>query len=80
MKPLLMAKESLSVLAKRLALHSISPNQKHASLPTPRAVQLVIAGRAPIQLVDADTGRVLGFRQTYQEASRYARLLERGAT
>lgn len=47
-------------------------HQRRELLPKPRAVQLFIAGGAPIQLHDADTGSVLGFRQTYVEAEGYA--------
>ncbi len=76
------AKNGLAELATALHLPGLDRkafHQQHEPLPKPRAVQLFIAGKAPIQLRDADTGRVLGFRQNYIEADGYARALEQGA-
>lgn len=76
------ARDSLAGLANVLYPAGQTHNERHQQpepLPKPRAVQLFIAGNAPIQLRDADTGHVLGFRQTYTEACGYARELERGA-
>ncbi len=43
----------------------------------PRATQLFIKG-AMVQILDADTGRCLGFRQSYLEAEQLAKHLESG--
>lgn len=47
-------------------------------LVAPRATQLRITGNAMIRIVDADTGVVLGFRQTISEARSLQCALERG--
>lgn len=44
----------------------------------PRATQLLIKGRGLVQVLDADTGRCLGFRQSYLEAEQLAKHLESG--
>ena len=44
----------------------------------PRHVRIHIAGRQMIRLLDAETGRVLAYRQNYTDARIAARLLERG--
>lgn len=44
----------------------------------PRATQVFIHGPAMVQVKDADTGRVLGFRRNYQDACTLANQLERG--
>jgi len=50
--------------------------QQH-SMP-PRQVQIHIAGRQMIRLLDAQTGRVLAYRQNYADARIAARQFERG--
>lgn len=44
----------------------------------PHRVQIHVAGRQMIRLLDADTGRVLAYRQNYADARIAARQLERG--
>lgn len=44
----------------------------------PRATRLEITGNALVRILDADTGRVLGFRQTVREARWLQQALERG--
>ncbi len=44
----------------------------------PRRVQIHIAGRQMIRLLDAESGRVLAYRQNYADARIAARQLERG--
>ncbi|WP_341304699.1 hypothetical protein [Pseudomonas sp. TMP25] len=47
-------------------------------LPAPRATTAYIAGKGMVQVRDADTGRVLGFRQTHKEAAWLQQALENG--
>lgn len=47
-------------------------------VPVPRATQLFIHGQGLVQVKDADTGRVLGFRRTVRDARTLAAQLERG--
>lgn len=44
----------------------------------PRATQLIATGNGMVRVVDADTGRVLGFRQTIKEARWLQQQLEGG--
>lgn len=46
--------------------------------PVPRATWLRATGNGMVRVIDADTGRVLGFRQTMREARWLAQALERG--
>lgn len=47
-------------------------------LPPPRATQLRAGESGMIRVVDIDTGRVLGFRQTIKEARWLQQALENG--
>ncbi|WP_405120786.1 hypothetical protein [Pseudomonas leptonychotis] len=47
-------------------------------LPAPRATTAYISGKGMVQGRDADTGRVLGFRQTPKEAAWLQQALENG--
>ena len=47
-------------------------------LPAPRATQLRAESSGMVRVVDMDTGRVLGFRQTFKEARWLQRALENG--
>lgn len=44
----------------------------------PRATQLIATGSGMVRVVDADTGRVLGFRETIKEARWLQQQLEGG--
>lgn len=48
------------------------------TLPAPRATTAYIAGKGMVQVRDADTGRVLGFRRTAKEAAWLQQALENG--
>lgn len=83
MNALQQAKQSIQGLAALLRntgqARSDFEARRAATLPAPRATQLRIKGGGMVQVCDADTGRVLGFRPTYREASWLAQSLERGA-
>lgn len=51
---------------------------KAKRLPPPRATTVYINGKAMVQVLDADTGRCLGFRRTAQEAAWLQQALENG--
>ncbi len=44
----------------------------------PRATRLEITGNAMVRILDADTGKVLGFRETVREARWLQQALENG--
>lgn len=52
--------------------------RRQPQVARPRRVQIHIAGRQMIRLLDADSGRVLAYRQNYVDARVAARQLERG--
>jgi hypothetical protein len=82
MNALQRAKESLLELAQ--VLHLASQARMAATVHStskqapPRATQLRVTGNAMVRVVDADTGKVLGFRRTIREARWLADALERG--
>lgn len=82
MNALQRAKESLHELARVLHLASqvrmATTGHSTSKLPPPRATQLRVAGSGMIRVVDADTGKVLGFRCTIREARWLADALVRG--
>ena len=47
-------------------------------LPSPRATTVYINGKGMVQVLDADTGRCLGFRRTPKEAAWLQQALENG--
>jgi hypothetical protein len=47
-------------------------------LPPPRATTVYINGKGMVQVLDADTGRCLGFRRTPKEAAWLQQALENG--
>lgn len=47
-------------------------------LPPPRATQAYASGKGMVQVIDVDTGRVLGFRRTIKEAGWLQQALENG--
>jgi len=52
--------------------------RRQPQVARPRRVQIHIAGRQMIRLLDADSGRMLAYRQNYADARVAARQLERG--
>lgn len=68
---------SLTDLFSRTNSAPVALPQK-LEVPVPRATQLYIHGQGLVQVKDADTGRVLGFRRTVRDARTLAAQLERG--
>lgn len=58
----------------RAAFHA----KRTAPLPPPRATTAYICGNGMVQVRDADTGRVLGFRRSHKEAQWLQSALENG--
>lgn len=76
------AKDTFLELADLLRLTSqarmAAAARRTSKLPPPRATWLRATGNGMVRVLDADTGRVLGFRQTMREARWLAQALERG--
>ena len=68
----------LSALLARSQQARQAFRQRCSRIKAPRQVRIHITGRQMIRLLDADTGRVLAYRQTYADARIAARQLERG--
>jgi hypothetical protein len=82
MNALQTAKASIQRLADLLHSTSTARSAFQAKrlpkLPAPRATQLRAGESGMVRIVDADTGRVLGFRQTIKEARWLQQALENG--
>jgi len=72
------ALEGLPALLHRSAQARQQAQQRIAIKP--RATQLLINGSGPVRILDVDTGKVLGFRQTVREARWLQQQLENGTT
>lgn len=76
------AKASIQHLADLLRSTREARTAFHAKrlppLPAPRATTAYINGKGMVQVLDADTGRVLGFRRTPKEAAWLQQALENG--
>jgi len=70
--------ELLSALHMTARARMAASTRVRPVVPPPRATQLLITGNAMVRVVDADTGKVLGFRETIREARWLQAQLERG--
>lgn len=71
--------ELLEVMRQAGQARMAARSRQRSPTPAPRATRLLVSGNAMIRVVDADTGKTLGFRQTIREARWLAERLERGA-
>lgn len=73
------AKHSIAALRTALTASSHArASVKRPSLPRVAKTRIVATSHGMFRIVDAATGRVLGFRQSMKEARWYAEALERG--
>lgn len=79
MNALKLARETIAALPALLHRSAQARQQAQQRIAIkPRATRLEITGNAMVRILDADTGRVLGFRQTVREARWLQQALENG--
>lgn len=79
MNALALARQTMAALPALLQRSAQVRKQAQQRIaPRPRATQMLVNGSAPVQVLDADTGAVLGFRQTVREARWLQQALENG--
>jgi hypothetical protein len=70
--------KAMNILRKLFPTHPAPAAQTTATAAAPVATKVHVKGMGMVRVLDASTGKVLGFRRTYREACWLAAALERG--